>query len=128
MKLSDYFKLLNEQDEIPRFESTQYNEADIVDALMGDNPEVDLKSVFGDEFWPKVKRWLDVELKDAKVNKEASNVVGGKMRAQLDIYLDHEETEYKDNAKALARNLLSSYKKWNEKEIKDQDLPHLNIG
>jgi len=129
MKLNEFLKKLNEDDiEIPRFDTTKYNEEDIIDAFISEKPEVKLNDVFGEDFWPKVKRWLDIEFKDVKINDEEKNIVGGELRAKLDKYLEHESAEYEDNAKNLTRELMNSYKKWSEKEIKDKDLPHEKIG
>lgn len=127
-KLSDLLKEINSAEAMPKFELPQYNEGDIIQAFMSEKPDVELRDVFGDEFWPKVQRWLNIELKDVKVDKGANNLVGGPLRAKLDIYLEKDDsTTYPENVKALARALQNSYKKWNEKEIKDKDLPHTEV-
>jgi hypothetical protein len=129
MKLNEFIKSLKEDDiDMPRFETTQYSDEDIIEALLSEKPENELKSVFGEDFWPKIKRWLDVELKDVKVSDEEKEIIGGELKAKLDKYLEREEPEYEENAKDLARTILNSYKKWSEKEIKDKDLPHEKIG
>lgn len=127
-KLSDLLNEINAAEAMPKFELPQYNESDIIQAFMSDKPEVELRDVFGDEFWPKVLRWLNIELKDIKVNKSANNLVGGPLKAKLDIYLEKDDAQlYQENAKALSRALQNSYKKWNEKEIKDKDLPRTEV-
>lgn len=131
MKLNEFLKSLNELEDIDSLEKSdivKYNDEDIIDALMSEKPDVELKDVFGEDFWPKVERWLNIELKNTKVNDEESKIIGGSLRAKLDKYLDREEPEYENNAKTLARYLINSYQEWAEKEIKDKDLPHKKIG
>lgn len=129
MKLNEFLKNLNEDDiDMPRFETTQFNDGDIIDALMSQKPDVKLKVVFGEDFWPKVERWLKVELKNIKVSDEEDDVVGGELRAKLDKYLESETPGYEENAKALTRAIMNSYKEWSKKEMKDKDLPHNKVG
>lgn len=119
--------LFEDEDDLSKFEIPEYNEEDIEDALKSNKPEVELKEVFGADFWPKVQRWLNQELKDIKITKEDANVIGGPLRAKLNVYLEKEEQSYEENVKSLTRAIINAYKSWSEKQVKDKDLPQEDV-
>ena len=120
---------LFEADDMTKAEESEYDEEEIIEAIKSDKPEVHLKTIFGNTIWPKVKRWLDVELKDTEIDKEGENVIGGLLGAKLNAYLekDKSETEYDENVKSLVRGLMNAFKKWNDEQVKPLDLPHDGI-
>jgi len=124
MKLNEFLDGLHEA--IPKYEIPEYDEGALVDALTPEKPELKLKEVFGEAFYPKVKRWFDAKFKKIKAPKEATNYVGGIFKYKLDTHLQKEEVsedEYQNNAEALARELLQAIDEWDKKVVKDHELP-----
>lgn len=124
MKLNEFIDRLNEV--VPDYEIPEYNVGSLIDALTANKPYLALEEVFGEAFYPKVKRWLDDRLKNVKAPKDADNLVGGEFGAKLDTFLQKETTsndEYRDNAELLAREILNAIKEWDKRVVKPQDLP-----
>ncbi len=123
-RLNEFLK--NIKEEIPEYEIPEYDEKALQDALISNKPEVDLKEVFGEAFYPKVERWLNNKFKKIKTPDDASNYIGGEFKYKLDLYLKKDnvgEPEYKDNAETLSRELLNSIEEWSLKVVKDKELP-----
>lgn len=118
---------LFEQDEFEKAELTTYNEDDIKDALSAEKPEIALKKVFGMSFWPKIQRYLESELKVVRLDKADKNLIGGELKARLNIFLEKGTPRFEENLKAMTRGIVNSYKKWNEMQNKSTDLPHDNV-
>lgn len=124
MRLEKFLKQLKE--EVPDYQIPEYDQGSLIDALMADKPELELEEVFGESFYPKVKRWLDNKLKNVRIPSNASNLVGGKFGAKLDNFLEKNEVsdeEYRDNAATLAREVLNAIEEWDNMVIKPMDLP-----
>lgn len=124
MKLNEILDGLHEA--IPEYEIPEYDEGALIEALISKKPELKLKEVFGEAFYPKVKRWLDAKFKNLKTPKEATNYVGGIFKYKLDIYMQKEEVsedEYQNNSESLTREILQAIEEWGKKVVKDQELP-----
>ena len=125
MKRLDEF--LNDlREEIPDYEIPEYDEGALIDALQAEKPQPDLKEVFGEAFYPKVMRWLSEKLRPIDTPEDVDNLVGGPLRYKLDVYLKKDEVsedEYHSNTEILARELLQAIDKWNDKVVKDPNLP-----
>jgi len=124
MKLNEFLNDLKEA--IPEYEIPEYDEGALVDSLKAEKPEIQIKNVFGEAFYPKVKRWLDNKFNAIKTPKDVDNLVGGEFKYKLDTYLKKEEVsedEYNTNAETLAREILSAVEEWDKKVVKDQELP-----
>jgi len=124
MKLNEFLNGLHEV--IPEYEIPEYDEGALIDALTSEKPELQLKEVFGESFYPKIKRWFDTKFKKTKIPEEATNYIGGIFKYKLDIHLQKEEVsddEYQNNIETLSRELLQAIGKWGKKVIKDQELP-----
>lgn len=124
MKLND---ILEQVYALADTELPQFNQTEILEAIISDKPLVALKNVFPRDFYPKVVRWLERKLKDIEVSKEAENEVGGTFKAKLDKYLEKETVYYESNAEALVRELISSYEEWDEKVVKPKELPDVKL-
>lgn len=123
-KLNEFLDDLRE--EVPEYEIPEYDEGALVDALKSEKPDIQLKKVFGEAFYPKVKRWLDDKFKPIDTPEDVDNLVGGEFKFKLDTYLKKEEApedEYNTNAETLARELLNAVDEWGKKVVKDQELP-----
>jgi hypothetical protein len=116
---------INEVSAPEEYEIPEYDQGALIDALMSEKPDIELKTVFGEAFYPKVMRWLDLRLKKIKVPDEAKNYVGGSLKYKLDQYLekDNEEDAYEENAETLSREILNAINEWDKKVIKDMNLP-----
>jgi len=124
MKLNEFLDNLHEA--IPEYEIPEYDEGALIEALVFEKPELKLKEVFGEAFYPKVKRWLDAKFKNLKAPKEATNYIGGIFKYKLDTYLQKEEVsedEYQNNSELLTREILQAISEWSKKVVKDQELP-----
>ena len=124
MNLNEFLNDLKEA--VSQYEIPEYDEGSLVEALMAEKPELDLEDVFGEAFYPKVERWLNLRLKNIAVPAEARNYVGGPLKYKLDQYLKADEVsdeEYKENAESLAREILQAIEKWDKKVVKDEELP-----
>lgn len=124
MKLNEILDGLHEA--IPEYEIPEYDEGALIEALISKKPELKLKEVFGEAFYPKVKRWLDAKFKNLKTPKKATNYVGGIFKYKLDIYMQKEEVsedEYQNNSESLTREILQAIEEWGKKVVKDQELP-----
>ncbi len=116
-----------DEDDLDKAELTAYNEDDIKTALSSDKPEVELKEVFGMSFWPKVERYLNKELSVVTLDRADKNVVGGELRARLNIFLEKDTPRFEENVKAMTRGIVNAYKKWSEMQNKSRDLPDDNV-
>ena len=116
---------INEVSAPEDYEVPEYDQGALIDALMADKPDLELKTVFGEAFWPKVLRWLNLRLKKIKASLESNNYIGGPLRYKLDQYLEKGEDEdvYEENAETLSREILGSIEEWNKKVVKDMNLP-----
>ena len=103
--------------------SFEYREADIRDAIVDEETALKLKTIFGEEYWPKLERWLKSLLNKVKVKEEETNRPGGALKAKLEKYLEFETPNYESNIEILAREIVNSYNDWSKKQIKDLDLP-----
>jgi hypothetical protein len=101
----------------------EYREEDIREAIISEKPYLELKKIFTSEFWPKLERWLNSELKNIKVTEEETNRPGGELKAKLEKYLEVNTDSYEENVGILAREIINSYEKWDKKEIKDMNFP-----
>ena len=129
MKLNEFLEGLHEA--IPQYEIPEYDESALVEALVAEKPELEIEEVFGEAFYPKIKRWLDEKLKNVEAPKEAKNYVGGIFKYKIDTYLQKDEVsedEYQNNAEALAREILQAVEEWNKKVVKDQELPKPTVA
>lgn len=108
-------------------ELTTYNEDDIKEALSAEKPEIELKKVFGMSFWPKIQRYLEGELKVVNLDKADKNLIGGELKARLNIFLEKDTPRFEENLKAMTRGIVNSYKKWSEMQNKSMDLPDDNV-
>ena len=123
-KLNEFLEDLRE--EVPEYEIQEYDEGSLVDALKSEKPELQLKKVFGEAFYPKVKRWLDDKFSSISAPEDVDNLIGGEFKFKLDTYLKKDEgpeDEYNTNAETLARELLNAVDEWGKKVVKDQELP-----
>jgi len=121
MLLKTIFEQFTDKDFNP--DSFKYRESDIRDAIINEKPYLKLKNIFQVEFWPKIERWLNNELKKIKVSEDDINRPGGELKAKLEKYLEAETDRYDDNVSTLSREIINAHEKWNEKEIKDMDMP-----
>jgi len=121
MILNDILEQFTDKDFNPN--SFEYREEDIRDAILNEKPYIKLKEIFKPDFWPKIERWLNNELKNIKVDEEEINRPGGELKAKLEKYLEADTDRYDDNVETLGREIINVYNKWNQKEIKDMDLP-----
>lgn len=123
-KLNEFLDDIRE--EIPEYEIPEYDEGALVDAIKSEKPDIQLKEVFGEAFYPKVIRWFNDKLKAINTPEDVDNLVGGEFKYKLDTYLKKEEVsedEYNTNAETLARELLGATDEWSKKVVKDQELP-----
>lgn len=123
-RLNEFLNDLRE--EVPDYEIPEYDEGALIDALVAEKPDIQLQNVFGEAFYPKIKRWLDKKLANIKVPEDVDNLVGGEFKYRLDTFLKKEdvsEDEYGDNAEILSREILQAIDEWDKKVVKDQDLP-----
>mgnify|MGYP001111089841 CR=1 FL=1 len=106
--------------EVLELEEIIYAEQEILDALISNNPYIELKEIFPRDFFPKVVRWLAKKLKMKESNRFSYD-----LKKELEIYLEKARGEdiFNDNAKILTRELLNSIKKWNNYVNKPLDLP-----
>lgn len=118
-----------EQDGLADRSKPQYNESEIIDALMSDEPYINLKRIFERDFFPKVIRWIEQKIKKIKPQKNAEKLKGGEFGARLGKYLDKDkgEQQFESNAEMLTRELLNSIDKWNDYETKPKDLPDVSL-
>jgi hypothetical protein len=119
--------MLFEQGEFEKAELTTYNEDDIKGALSAEKPEIELKKVFGMSFWPKIQRYLENELKVVNLDKADKNLIGGELKARLNIFLEKGTPRFEENLKAMTRGIVNSYKRWSEMQNKSMDLPDDNV-
>jgi len=103
----------------------EYDQGALIDAIVSEKPDIEIKKVFGEAFYPKIARWLNERLKKIKVSPEATNYVGGPLKYKLDAYLEKNKDEetYQENAETLSREILSAIKDWDKKVVKDINLP-----
>ena len=105
----------------------QFNQADIIDAIMSKKPKVALKNVFPPKIYPKVIRWLEKKLSDIKPPEGSEEEVGGEFAGKLDKFLEKNTINYESNAEALVRELLAAYEEWERQKNKPQDFPDVKI-
>lgn len=124
MKLNDIFEQVYAlaDTEIP-----QFNQTEIVEAIVANKPLVALKNVFPRDFYPKVVRWLERKLKDVEAPEDSENELGGTFKGKLDKYLEKDTIHYESNAQALVRELIKAYEEWDEKVVKPKDLPDVRL-
>lgn len=118
-----------EQEGLADRAAPQFNESEIIEAFMSEEPYVNLKRVFDRDFFPKVIRWVERKIKEVEAPENAEKMKGGEFGARLGKYLDKDkgEWQFESNAEMMARELLNSIDKWNDYEIKPKDLPDVSL-
>jgi hypothetical protein len=107
-------------------EPPEWDIDELAEKLASDSPEDGLMSIFGQQFFPKVHRWLISKFRKIKPYEDWAKKKESELQAKIKTYIDAGKVSTKrlnSNARILAREILNSYDEWSEYDIKMQDLP-----
>lgn len=119
-------KLNDALNEIIMEEPPEWDIDELAEKLSSDSPENGLMNIFGQRYFAKVYRWLEVKLKKIKPYEEWAEKKESELQAKIKTYIDAGKVgtqRKKSNARILSREILHSYDEWNEYDVKTTDLP-----
>ena len=113
-------------DEVIIEEPPEWDIDELAEKLASNAPEDGLMSIFGQQYFPKVHRWLEAKLRKIKPYEEWAEKKESELQAKIKTYIDAGKVSTQrrvSNARILAREILNAYDEWEEYDIKMQDLP-----